>query len=411
MKYMHLSVEIAKKTSSATLKVGAVLVSTDYKLICTAYNVNDDKSSWWRILLDEAKKKGLRNQVFLFVTVNTYDNDLDEFGINVVARALPIIKTFVGLPDPDIENYLENDPVLLEDSLERYPDEIQREILALNYSHYASGSQMITNCPYYHDNRISKFVQDKLSSYGYLISKDELNNHKNRTSLINFICEKYTIDYTDAVRMVNSILSEAFNKKYGSYAYTNDTRSLTPNWKQIFSTIFYNTVKQSVEECAIVDVGVGAGHEALDLFSGCHQITYVDVAMDGLINIKNNNPFADIVNASADDLKEIERKQFDVYVSLRTYNSSFFDIAKAVSEAKRVLKDNACIIVSVANGFLCAEKNCIIPGLLIPGTEFVDIYRGLDTTRIIKKEYVAAGFTDIQLCPTSTEIYLSAIAA
>ena len=73
-----------------------------------------------------------------------------------------------------------------------------------------------------------------------------------------------------------------------------------------------------------------------------------------------------------------------------------------------MLKPNAIIIVSVANGFLCPNQHCIIPGLIIPGTEFVDIYRGLDTVKSMKKEFLQAGFINVQLFPTNTEIYLSA---
>lgn len=107
----------------------------------------------------------------------------------------------------------------------------------------------------------------------------------------------------------------------------------------------------------------------------------------------------------------IPDKIYDLYVSLRTYNSSFFDIKEALLEAYRVLKYNGVIIISVANGFLYSEQNCIIPGLILPGTEFIDIYRGMDTTKQICTELIHAGFKNIQIFPTNTEIYLSAVAA
>lgn len=67
------------------------------------------------------------------------------------------------------------------------------------------------------------------------------------------------------------------------------------------------------------------------------------------------------------------------------------------------------IIISVANGFLYPKHNCIIPGLIIPGTEFVDIYRSMEMTKVIKDELIRAGFHDVQIFSTNTEIYLSAI--
>ena len=93
------------------------------------------------------------------------------------------------------------------------------------------------------------------------------------------------------------------------------------------------------------------------------------------------------------------------------YNSSFFNRKGAISEAHRVLKSNAAIIVSIANGFLYPEKHCVIPGLIIPGTEFVDIYRGMDTAKLLCIELLHAGFKDIEIFPTNTEIFASAIVA
>ena len=122
-----------------------------------------------------------------------------------------------------------------------------------------------------------------------------------------------------------------------------------------------------------------------------------------LEGVKNGNSLIEVDNTA--------NEYYDIYISLRTYNSSFFDITKAIIEAKRIMKHGAIIIISVANGFLSSEKKCIIPGLLIPGTEFVDIYRGMEMTRKIKREYLKAGFKNIQLIPTNTEIYIAGVVA
>lgn len=95
-------------------------------------------------------------------------------------------------------------------------------------------------------------------------------------------------------------------------------------------------------------------------------------------------------------------------MSLRTYNSSFFDISKALSEAYRVLKNDGVVIISIANGFLCLENQRIIPGLIIPGTEFVDIYRGFDMIKNLYVELINKGFINIQFFPTVVELFISA---
>jgi hypothetical protein len=98
---------------------------------------------------------------------------------------------------------------------------------------------------------------------------------------------------------------------------------------------------------------------------------------------------------------------YDLYVSLRTYNSSFFDTTAAIREAHRVLKPEASIIVCVANGFLCTQRRCIAPGLILPGTNFVDLYRGMDTARRVRAELGHAGFRNTRVMPSTTEILRS----
>lgn len=409
--YMNMSLVLAEKSSVGSLKVGAVLVSNDDKIICSSWNGEKENCSWNAILASKIKSLGIDNASILCVTISTYDKTMKRFGLEDIQDLVQIDTIFIGLPDPAMTSYIENDPMLNYDIIKRYPDELQQKILRQNFEYYDTSPQAISNSPYYHDNRISNLVIEKLEQRGFRISKGELNLHKSRNALKEYISNHFGLEYVQAEMLVNEAISEAFNKKYGTYQYSNDTRSLDAEWKQKFEEFFYMTVNRKIEDNAIIDVGVGGGHEATSLFLGCDNITFVDVAIDGLLQVQNRIPSARIVNASADNLDVVESDCYDVYISLRTYNSSFFDIAKAVTEAKRILKNNASIIISVANGFLCSERGCIIPGLLIPGTEFVDIYRGMDTTKMIKKEYIHAGFKDIRLCPTNTEIYLSAIAA
>lgn len=409
--YMNLSLALAENSPEGTLKVGAVLVSSDNKIICSSWNGEIEGLSWSMILTSKINLLGIFHVSCLYVTINTYNETQNTFDLEDILNIVHINTIFVGLPDPSVTTYIEQDPVLTFDNIIRYPDELQRKILYQNFECYADSPQAISNSPYFSKNRISNLVIEKLAEKGFRITKEELDLHKDRNALAQYISDCFSLQYAESEILVNEALSDAFNKKYGSYQYTDDTRSLDTEWQQKFENVYSTTARHKIEDSTVIDVGVGGGHEASCLFSKCKNITFVDVAIDGLMQVKNNIPSAKIVNASADNLNVIENDYYDLYISLRTYNSSFFDIAKAIMEARRILKNDASIIVSVANGFLCPERECIIPGLLIPGTEFVDIYRGIDTTKLIKTAYIHAGFKNIQLCPTNTEIYLSAIAA
>lgn len=409
--YMDLSLAVAEKSVREGMKVGAVLVADDNRVLCVSWNKELEKSFWAVMLAAKINSLHVTHAAALYVTINTYDEKLKKFDLEKIINQIQIDAIFIGLPDPALTTYIENDPVLNLDIIKRYPDEVQRKMLLQNIPYYKMSSQIISNSPYYSENRISNLVLEELKKRGYRITKEELTLNRGRNELKKYITDRFGMDKAHVDAMVDDVIAAAFNKKYGTYQYSNDTRSLDVEWKMKFQKIFSQTVNRKIEDNVIVDVGVGGGYEAISLFSECENITFVDVAADGLLQVKNNIPSAKIVKASADNLVTVESGCCDVYISLRTYNSSFFDISKAVTEAKRIIRNHGFIIISVANGFLCAERGCIIPGLLIPGTEFVDIYRGMDTTKKIKKEYVHVGFKDIRLYPTDTEIYLLATAA
>ena len=114
-----------------------------------------------------------------------------------------------------------------------------------------------------------------------------------------------------------------------------------------------------------------------------------------------------IILSSAENLSAMKDNTFDVYISLRTYNSSFFNFSNALKESERVLIIIHIFLISIANGFINYNFE-IIPGLIIPHTEFVNIYIGLDTIRKLADELSLLGFIDIKYLPTTEEIYLFA---
>lgn len=405
---MNYSINISKGASQSDLRVGVVLVSDHNELICSAFAGEERNASWCSVLLSKVRKRKISNAQSIYITINTlsvaYSFDLIE-----LLKEVHINEIYVGLPDPALICYLDDDPTITLNHVYRYPDELQREILEQNDYFFADSKQSIKYSPYYSENRISNLVIEKLKSKGFVVSKDELNANKRISALAFLICNRYGIEYSEANSAVHNAVSEAFNSKYGAYNYSDDTRSLDLNWKESFMSFYKRSSARPMSTINILNVGVGSGHEAIALFSNCTRVTFVDIAQGGLEKIKEQIPLSKVIVSNAVDLSSIPDNSHELYVSLRTYNSSFFDVKETISEAHRVLKPNAVIIISVANGFLCPEQHCIIPGLIIPGTEFVDIYRGMDTTKLIHTEFIQAGFKNIQIYPTNTEIYLSAI--
>lgn len=405
--WMNYSINIANGSKDNNLRVGAVLVTEDNKLVCSAYTDECSGLSWYEILLSKINKLNVNKANYLFLTVNTLFSE-SEFDLNKLMERIAIEEIYIGIPDPKLSDYLTNDPVSTFKNVYHYPDNFQRLILHQNLNYYENGKQNIKSSPYYSAKRISKIVMEKLQEKGIFISKEELQSNKQIEKLAQLIVEKYKFNIEDASGLVNLVISEAFDEKYATYNYSDDARSLSIDWKNNFFTIYNKLLLSSMENKDILDVGVGSGNEAIALFSGCHNITFVDVAPNGLEKIKKQIPNSNIVVSRAENLATLINNSYDIYISLRTYNSSFFNVKQAISEAYRVLKNGGSIIISIANGFLCLEDQYIIPGLIIPGTEFVDIYRGFDMIKKLSTELRNNYFEDIRFFPTNVELFLSA---
>ncbi|MFF4531645.1 class I SAM-dependent methyltransferase [Streptomyces sp. NPDC001407] len=407
---MNYAIRVAQRAPYPDRRVGVALVSGHNELICSAFEGEARGASWYRTLRSKIQELGTPSAHSAYLTINTLSADC-SFELAELLKDVRIDRVYVGLPDPALTSYLDDDPVTARGHVHRFPDDLQREILEQNRDLYAASEQSIECNPHYSTHRISEAVSTGLRSMGFALSRSDVNANRGRVALASLICTRYGIGYQEADRAVGDALAEAFDAKYGTYDYAYDARAANVRWADDFMSVYRESSTRSLSAVNILNVGVGSGHEAAALFSDCPQITFADIAESGLASISGRIPSSRTVVSSAEDLSALPENSFDLYVSLRTYNSSFFDTSAAASEAHRVLRPGAAIIVSVANGFLYAQQGCVVPGLIIPGTEFVDLYRGMDTANLIGAELGGAGFKDVRMFPTSTEIYLSAVAA
>lgn len=408
--WMKYAIGEAQRTPQPGRRVGAALVSEHGQLICSAFEGEVPGASWSRTLRRKVQELGVASAHSVYLTINTL-SATGSFELAEFLNDVRIDRAYIGLPDPALTSYLDGDPVTERGHALRFPDDLQREILEQNRNFYAASGQSIECNPHYSTHRISEAVSTGLRSKGFALSRSEVNANRGKFALASLICQRYGTAYEEANRAVSDALSGAFDAKYGTYDYAYDARAATVGWVDDFMSVYARSSTRLLSTFNILNVGVGAGHEAEVLFSDCPQITFADIAESGLANISRRIPLSRTVVSSAEDLSALPKESFDLYVSLRTYNSSFFDTSAAAAEAHRVLKPGAVIIVSVANGFLYTRRGCVVPGLIIPGTEFVDLYRGMDTANLIAEKLDYAGFKDVRMFPTSTEIYLSAVAA
>lgn len=79
--WMNYSINIANGSKDNNLRVGAVLVTEDNKLVCSAYTDECSGLSWYEILLSKIEKINVNKAYYLFLTVNTLFSE-SEFDLN-----------------------------------------------------------------------------------------------------------------------------------------------------------------------------------------------------------------------------------------------------------------------------------------------------------------------------------------
>lgn len=407
-KYEKKSIELSCKGDSNDLRVGGVLVDGKGKIIETTFAGEMKNRTWVETLLRKIQKSKLTYAYSLYLTINTISIE-SSFDLLKLLDVIRIENIYIGLPDPYLHKYIEEDPVIKYCQVKRYSYESQREILQINESFYLNSKQSIKYNVYFSENRISQLIMKKLMEYGINISVEELNKNKDIDKLAKLIYKKSRITFSKAAELAKKVIAEAFEYKYGMYNYTYDARLINSDWREVYISILEKLDYEKLSTTKVINVGVGGGQEAYELFCDYNYITFVDIAISGLNKLQKKYPTSKCIVADAADLSTIKDNSFDMYISLRTYNSSFFDIRGAVGEAYRILKPNSIIVISVANGFYCSDYSTIIPGLIIPGTNFIDIYRGMDIIKMIEQEFLQYGFSKIHIVPTMTEIFIAAI--
>ena len=124
VKWMNYSITIAQQADSSLLRTGSVLVSKDNKLICSAYTGEEYGLTWYPILLNKLRKFKISGAQSIYITINTL-SQAHTFDLVALLTKIHINEIYIGLPDPTLSSYLDDDLVITHNSVYRYPDKLQ----------------------------------------------------------------------------------------------------------------------------------------------------------------------------------------------------------------------------------------------------------------------------------------------
>lgn len=209
----------------------------------------------------------------------------------------------------------------------------------------------------------------------------------------------------DLHSLLDRARGHAFDTKYADYTYDKDVRGLDDSWQHELRDIFRLLRADDYPRRRLVNVGIGNGLEAKDVFDRAAHLIAVDVAPKSLERAKARMPAARCLLEDAEDLKSIPTASQDLYVSLRTYQSSYFGITKALREAYRVVRQGGIVLISVANGFL-GEDSALIPGLVIPQSSVVNRDRPFEVAEKIRRKLTLMRFEEVGVRTGLAEIYV-----
>jgi nucleoside phosphorylase/SAM-dependent methyltransferase len=189
------------------------------------------------------------------------------------------------------------------------------------------------------------------------------------------LCSNDEQSATTVHQVLDDLRETYFTRKYIDYDDEADVRGHTgPAWMEDVLHA-YDFVGIDPAQADILYVGVGTGRDLPLVCPEFKSLTGVDISTEMLKRAKQVQPDMTTVRDCAEDLTNIGAQTVDLYLSLRTYQSSLFDVAAALRQALRVLRGGGSLVLSIPGGFLDRTSNDglrYVPGLLIPGSNVVD---------------------------------------
>jgi len=399
-------------------RVGAVLADESGEVFLKAHRgMTDPRRHCEYELLNQIEKDKINvDNAVLFVTLEpctVRGEDKTPCANRIIDSGIK--KVYIGMLDPNPlicgkgERFLRRNNI----AVERFPDKFVRELENINKEFIAQyEDQTLDPESWFIKKNIRELVKDSLERNSLKISFMPAGDNTINDVISACIFMNPEINHEIIKNMVVDAVGDAFDTKYLERNMKGDARGYDiKKWVSEFSSLLDKYHVDSCTNLKTVVVGIGNGAEGHHLgYEDIENLIFVDIARKSLERAHTHFPHAEIYHTSAQKMSKIPTASIDLYISLMTYQSSYFNIDKALSEACRVINHSGIIIISIPAGYMkkINGTKIYIPGLVEDMSKKVNRDRPHEIIQHIRKKLEGLSFTSININTTLSEIYIVA---
>lgn len=224
----------------------------------------------------------------------------------------------------------------------------------------------------YHLQNIEDIVKMEAATHGIHIEGLQIGDRLHINDLER-ICAKSWFPEKPAAEVSNILQAaraKAFSKKYAEPREDEKTVDMSKikgmkSWDVYFTDLLRDLGIEDYNQLDSLIVGIGNGHAEEPFLSQIHSFIAVDISDEALQYAKKKYRQMTQFICAAEDLRDIPNNSVDLYLSLRTYQSTLFDRRAALHEAYRVLRNGGIVVLSVPIMYLRGDGN-VLAGLIPP---------------------------------------------
>ena len=393
-------------------KVGAILANKDGEIVFRAHRGESGKGDHAEFLiLSKANDQGydLKDTVLFATLEPCTSRGHKKIPCAERISQSDIPKIYIGMLDPNPlicgkgETYLRSTK-----TVERFPSDLVKKIQTSNSSFVNQfKSEILPDNSLYVTKQISEIIISNLKRKGLDIDELPFDWDICTDDLFHY-CRPLIPSHLSDIELKNALMEArgfAFDSKYIEYSYDKDTRGLGDFWIHEFNDVMRLLRSYDYLNRKTINVGIGNGLEGESLFKAAKHLTIVDIAPKSLELAKSIMPNAAAIVTEAEDLKGVQSASQDIYVSMRTYQSSYYNISRALRESYRVVRQGGLVIISIANGYL-EDGKTLITGLVAPRSNFVDKNRPFELAEKIRRKLTLLRFEEVGIRTGLAEIYV-----